>query len=510
MQLSTLATPLSERIERLAKRIGPHPRPGYHAFEREGTRLVYDILTGGLLEPSEHAFRILRAIETQEPSSQVLSDLAEIGDHGIEHVLGEIEALYDAGLLRKEDDYSEEVKHGLVRSLMQHRPRKMMLMVQTNCNLKCTYCYEVLNGFHSTGKSMGYETGCLSVEFLIKRSGPRRDLEITFFGGEPLLNFPLVRELVAYCRGRETDTGKRFSFQLTTNCTLLNDEIIAFLVEHEFAVMLSLDGPPELHDIHRKDLGGHGTGAVALENAKRLVAAQKRAGIREAMVRITMSHENHDARALSAYFESQGFGRVMLGATDGRADHKDPWDLDPSDVQELSEQGEASLSEYLDWIDGRSPRPADASQVTRNLGPILEALRSPDPRPKVRCGVARNMQAITREGKIYPCHRYAGEDAFQLGTLDAGLDPVKVEAYYGALLKVKEEHCSHCWARITCGGQCPWYISKESGEIGHPDEPSCNGIRRGHERQLWFVHQLMKRGKLSDIRSEVEQATESA
>jgi uncharacterized protein len=155
-----------------------------------------------------------------------------------------------------------------------------MLLVQTSCNLRCSYCYEVQSGFHAKGRAMDLDTARRAVELLIQRSGERPELEITFFGGEPLMSFGLIQEVVSYCRGRGAELGKRFYFQLTTNAVLLDDPKIEFLVAHEFSVMVSLDGPPELNDLHRVDLGGRGTGERALANARKLVAAQRAAGIR--------------------------------------------------------------------------------------------------------------------------------------------------------------------------------------------------------------------------------------
>jgi uncharacterized protein len=515
MTVVTKPIDLEQRLSALACLIVPGPRPSYHVFEYQGDRLLYDLLTGTLLLLSPSSFRLLAEIETRAPAREILAKYSDEETAALQAIIDEVGAIHSAGLLRSEHETTPHERAKAIRGLMAHRPRKMMLMVQSNCNLACSYCYEVVNGFHKTGKRMDFETGRRSIEFLIRRSGNRRDIEVTFFGGEPLLNFPLIRQLVDYCRSREAETGKHFTYQITTNCTLLDDEIIAYLVEHKFSVMASIDGPPELHDIHRKDLGGGGSGAIAVENAKRLVIAQRRAGVREAMIRATMSHENHDGRVLSEYFAAQGFTRVMLGASDGRVGERAPYDIQLEDIADLHSEHEQSLVNYLSWLDGTGPRPNNAGQVQRNLGPILRALQEPNTEPQIGCGVARNMQAITRDGKIYPCHRYAGDDAYQLGTLEDGLDPAKVHSYYDALFKVKEEHCSRCWARITCGGQCPWRISKVTGEILHPDVESCNGIRSGHERQLWFAHQLQRRGQLMEPASEeddedVRESTETA
>lgn len=507
------APALEDRLEQLAAALRPSKRPSFHAFECEDDRLVYDLLSGSVLEVSQPALQLLQGIEARLAPAQILASVqlegesAEAREEALNALVDELYCLHDAGFLRTEDTSRvAEVERLVAESLMAHSPRKMMLMVQSNCNLACTYCYEVQSGFHSTGTRMDYETGVRSVEFLIQRSGRRRDLEVTFFGGEPLLNFELIQQLVDYCKSREPETGKRFCYQITTNATLLSDEMLAYLVEHEFSVMVSIDGPPDKNDLYRVDLGGRGTGAKAIANAKRLVAAQREAGVREAMIRVTLAHGNSDSGAVDRYLRQQGFRRIMLGASTGRATQKGEWDLQADDLEAMSASAGESVREYAAWIAGEAPRPEGASQLERGIQHLLPSLTHPSTEPSIRCGVGRNMQAITRDGKIYPCHRYAGEDAHQLGTLEEGVDPDKLRAYYDSLLAVKEEHCAKCWARITCGGQCPWYISEENGSIVHPDEESCAGIRKGHERVLFLIHRLRKAGRLDDLRNSVPSA----
>src|SRR5262249_9793619 len=146
--------------------------------------ILYDILTGSLLELSEPALRVLRAIESDRPLEEFVSSLDPAEHAELIAATQDLEQLREVGLLRAEADATPMDRERVIRGLEDHHPRKMMLMVQTNCNLACSYCYEVQNGFHSTGKRMDYETGKRSVEFLIQRSGPRKDIEVTFFGGE--------------------------------------------------------------------------------------------------------------------------------------------------------------------------------------------------------------------------------------------------------------------------------------------------------------------------------------
>jgi uncharacterized protein len=367
-------------------------------------------------------------------------------------------------------------------------------------------------GFHSTGKGMDLETACRSVEHLIARSGKRPELEITFFGGEPLLSFERVRQIVAWCRERGAACGKTFHFQMTTNAVLMTDEVVDFLVAERFTVMVSLDGPPETADSNRVDHAGRGVTAKALANAKRLVARQKAAGLRPATIRATLAKGNGSMLAAGDFLGGVGFERVMIGASFGRAHEKAAVDLGLEDLERLEREAEVELERFLAWIDGRGPKPpTDAMQ--RSLRGLAQALASPRPFAQVGCGVGRNMQAIAADGTIYPCHRYAGERAWAIGSLEQGIDREKLSAYYSAILGNYDRHCSSCWARQLCGGQCPWYLSNSAGQVGTPDEPSCDSIRAGLERQLFAllaVRERRRRGPGDDASIDGMQGAEIA
>jgi uncharacterized protein len=483
---------LLEAVAALRARICPS-RPVYHAFEWRDHRIVYDLLSGTLLEPDVAAFELLRGLEEGLPDADVIERMrAAAPAADARAIVDECARLAEAGLFQLEPLDTPIERERTVAAHMRHHPNKMMLLVQTSCNLKCTYCYEVKAGFHSTGKSMDYETGVAAIEHMIRRSGNRPEVEITFFGGEPLINFGLVRELVAYCKTREPELGKQFHYQMTTNAVLMTDEVIDYLIEHRFGVMISIDGPPETADLHRRDLGGRGQTAKAVANAQRLIARQKQAGIRTAMIRATMAPGNSDALAIHEYFRDAGFERTMIGGSSGRAYQKGPGDLTEAHRPALQAGFDTQIDQYLAWVDGKGPRPA-GDTIPKVVARLEDALQQPKLRASVGCGVARNTQAITEDGSIYPCHRYAGDKQWVIGNLKTGLDPARTENYYREILSNYDKHCSHCVARFTCGGQCPWYLSLPDGSVGLPDEPSCDSIRLGMEKQIGILLELRSR-----------------
>jgi uncharacterized protein len=469
----------------------------FHAFRYRGTQLIYDIATGSLLEPDSGTYAVLESIQAGESDAALLARLDTIGARAsLATIASELTSLRNLGLFEPiRETSTPEERRMLVDSLLSHHPRKLMLLVQTNCNLKCTYCYEVKSGFHTSSakKSMDLETAKRSVDDLVRRSGGRPNLQVTFFGGEPLINFELVQEVVAYCKSIAESTRKNFGYAITSNGVLLTDAIIAFLVREQFTVMISLDGRPEGADKARVDLGGRGVAAKATANAQKLVNAQVAANQRPALIRATLSHDNHDTRATEQYFAEAGFARTMIGASTGRAHEKGPADLTADDVREMQEASEAAIEEYVRWAEGRGARPA-LSGPEKGLEYLREKLDKNTHGSRVGCGVGRNMLAYTADGRFYPCHRYAGEAAYELGSLDRGLDEQRLRQYYDDVLDVFDHHCANCWARVLCGGQCAHYNSRPDGRVGPPDVESCDSIRLGMERSLWLLSFVEKRG----------------
>lgn len=472
----------------------------FHAFEYRSRRLLYDLNSGVLLQLGEGAFTLFHGIERGIPESEIESTLATIMPLADERqaLLRSALSLLDAGLFELEALDSEAERAASIAAYTEHHPNKMMLLIQTSCNLKCTYCYEVQSDFHQTGGAMKLSTATRAVDDLIAKSGKRRQLEITFFGGEPLLNFAGMKRIVQYARSAGHAAGKEFYFQMTTNGVLLSEEVIDYIVGESIGVMVSLDGNPEQNNVHRIDHKGRGVGETVVGNVQRLIARQAEAGQKLAKVRATLTKQNPDYGSVAQYFDSQGFKRVSIGGSMGRADRREPWDLDWEESPESRERAESRLDNFLDAISGGARIPPGAD-MTDAVQKIHASLTAPKRKAQIQCGVGRNMLAYAGNGKLYPCHRYAGEDAFEVGTVAEGLDRERLQRFYREVLEAYDDSCAHCWARNICGGQCPWYISRASGAVGTPDDASCNSLRRGFERQLWLYSELVHRGIVESV-----------
>lgn len=488
-QFRSIATSLSQ-----VRTLVVSDRPTYHVFEYRGYYVLYDLGSSSLLTIDFPTFMLLSHIAGASSDDEIARRLDALGiaSH-VSEICQEVLALHEIGLFQSEPEEAPEDRTALIESYLSHSPRKVMLLVQSSCNFKCTYCYEVQSGFHHTAtKSMDWETATASVHSLVERSGDRRELEITFFGGEPLLNFQLIQRVVTYCETLASQYDKSFSYSITTNGSLLDDEIISYLVDKQFAVMISIDGPPELSDRARMDLGGNPVGSKTQSKVEKLIEAQRARGIREAMIRATMSHENHDTIAIESYFRDQGYRRTMIGASTGRVNGKTPHDLQSEDIEHVQATHDSMIDEYLAWTRGELHGEPSQSLI-RGLKHIEEQLRSRPSGARMGCGVGRNMLAYTPGGKIYPCHRYAGETAYELGTVAAGIDQNRLRRLYEETLRVYDDHCSKCWARVICGGQCAHYQSGPDGHVLPPPAESCDALRVGFEKSLWLLSQSTKR-----------------
>lgn len=459
-------------------------RPVFHAFEREGERLLYDLGSGSLLSLDGPSYCLMRGMEDGLSAEEIQRGLVDTWGADPAAVLAQAEELYGLGLFRGEAPEHPDSTSAVRESMHRHRPRNAMLLVHTSCNLACTYCYEVAAGFHSTGSSMPAATAEKIIDDYFERSGGRERLVITFFGGEPLLNFPVVRSSVAYAQKLAQSLGKWVGFSITTNGTLMDDEVVEFLVAHKFTVMLSIDGDPEKADIHRKDHGGKGATAKSIANGLRLVKAQRSAGIREATARATLTQENSSPEETRQFLRSAGFRRVVVGASSGRAGVKQPWDVQADAVEEGHVRQRALYREYVDQYPAVDDDRFSEIRVAQKR--LRDGLTRPTPALEIGCGVGRNMLAYTESGAIYPCHRFVGDEGHIVGHLDkGGVDRGRLDEFYKAVQDAKDKKCSVCWARSVCQGTCPWSFSTPDGGVVPPDEKGCDSLRSSFELQLW-------------------------
>ena len=335
--------------------------------------------------------------------------------------------------------------------------KAICLNVAHSCNMKCRYCFASQGDFGGKPSLMSLETGKKAMEFLIEKSGTIHNLEVDFFGGEPLLVAPMLKELVKYCRNREKDCGKRFNFTLTTNCLLLDEEMMDFVIENDISVILSMDGRKEVNDRHRILNNGKGSYDLIVPRIKKML--QKKPV--SYFVRGTFTRKNLDFSEDLRHMIGLGFDGISLEPATGP---DNGFSIQESDLPAVLEEYEKLTDILLEsYLAGQN---IDFFHYNLNLqkGPCLA-------KRVTGCGAGIEYLVITPEGDIYPCHQFVGEEEFLMGNMDSFLDNKIRERFEKNQLKDKE--CQNCWARYFCGGGCHANAFHSNGDMSKPHQVSC-------------------------------------
>lgn len=431
-----------------------------HAFERLGKKIVFNVETLFFYEADPVTFDLI--------SSPVRGDLTGleplIGRHGLHSVRNAVERL------RAERFIRATTSSPRVRALPRpRRPRSLELMVTHRCNLRCRYCYgsngssdwaDASHLYGDDGGDMSFETAARAVDWLIGVSGGQNKLNLVFFGGEPLLVFPLIRRIVEHADGRGRATDKSFSYSLSTNGLGLTEEVVDFLEQYRIGCQVSIDGPPSVHDRWRVAADGRGSYDRAIEGIRRLIA--RRPG--RVPARATFSHDSvHLPEVVSHLFEL-GFGSVhvepALGLDPGSC-------ISEADLKTVEVQNEQLAALLIDRV--RMNRIFHYTNLVRNV----RQTRVVRNRRQHHCGAGRTYLAVSRDGSIFPCHRFVGLEDYRMGHVDEGLRFEAVERFHGRTVD-RRPGCAKCWARYLCGGGCWKHAHDTHGNLDRPDEDrSC-------------------------------------
>ena len=463
----------------------------FHLFTRDGAHHLYCTTSGLFAEINVATLELLRLCrehdwEAVDAISARTNPAWRAGD-----ARRTLEPLIEQGHFRFVPINQAE-QAGRLDRLWRHRPRRLQLLLAQHCNLKCVYCYEEFNGSNAHRRLMSQEMAKSAVDYLVHRSGPRTDLQVTFFGGEPLLNKKVLKWVVAYCREIEAETEKRFTFELITNATLLDEETLDYLVENRFLLMISLDGYREMHEHNRPSVAGHETFDTILANAKRAHKRYRASGLGlPVKVRANLTHEHHDLERVVRFLEGEGFTTIGVAAVDEL-----PWyhgtghGCTSEDLDEVGKQSRRLLEIGLTkTIAGKRCTPYEARLVRS----ALKAITTTQFTRGLGCGVGRNTNIVDTNGQIYPCHRYGDMGMYTLGNVqNMTLDEQLVRDYYARVNAASSTKCASCWGRNLCGGPCAWEVSDPNGEIWEPHEDNCRRVLRGFEDTLMLRKRLTK------------------
>ena len=441
-----------------------------HQYVLGGYHIVLDTCSGAVHVVDEVAYDIIALFETETEDAivrEMLRKYAGRGDVTEEEVrdcIGDVRALKEAGKLFSEDHYASMA--GTLKERSGDVVKALCLHVAHTCNLNCAYCFASQGRYHGERALMSFEVGKQALEFLIAHSGTRHNLEVDFFGGEPLMNFGVVKRLTAYAREREKECGKHFRFTLTTNGMLIDDEVIDFVNRECDNVVLSLDGRREIHDALRVDYAGRGSYDVIVPKFRRLV--EKRGGTRYYM-RGTFTHANPD-------FTNDVFHMADLGFTELSMEPVvcapgDPAALTDEDIETVKKQYEILAAEMLRREEEGRPITFYHYMLDLKNGPCVYKRLS-------GCGSGTEYMAVTPSGDLYPCHQFVGEKKYLMGNVWDGVTNTALREEFRACNAYAREECRDCWARLYCSGGCAANAMHAAGSIRGVYRAGCELFKK--------------------------------
>lgn len=431
-----------------------------HKFKLGGFYIVLDVNSGGVHSVDELTYDLLDyAVPpfSEENLNTAICDLSnKYSIDDIKEAFSEIKELYDEKILFSDDDYEKFAKYSVVSPI-----KAMCLHIAHDCNLRCKYCFASTGDFGEGRKLMPYETGKAAIDFLLNNSGDRVNLELDFFGGEPLMNFDVVKQIVAYARSKEKEYNKNFRFTITTNGMLLTDDKIDFINKEMSNVVLSIDGRKEVNDRLRVRVDGSGCYDKILEGYKNLVSKR---GDKDYYVRGTYTKYNLDFSNDVIHLYDLGFDQVSVEPV--MADENMPYAITDEDVDTISQEYEL-LAEKLENIrkDGG---------FCNFFHFMLDLDQGPCAIKRLRgCGSGNEYVAITPDGDIYPCHQFVGIPEFKMGNLEEGTFDSGIKERFAKTHVYAKEDCKKCWAKFYCSGGCNANNFIYEGDILKAHKLSC-------------------------------------
>ncbi|MBR2572127.1 MAG: thioether cross-link-forming SCIFF peptide maturase [Clostridia bacterium] len=440
-----------------------------HCYQLNGYNIVLDTCSGSVHAVDEAAYDVIRLFEQRTPgeiADEVTRKYANRPDVTREAVLAcvdQVQALKDAGRLFSPDAYEDMAyafknRSNVIKALCLH--------VAHACNLNCEYCFAAQGKFHGERALMSFETGKQALEFLIANSGARRNLEVDFFGGEPLVNWETVKRLVAYARSREKEANKRFRFTLTTNGVLIDDDVIDFANREMHNVVLSLDGRKEVHDRLRRDISGRGSYDTVVPKFRELV---RRRGGRNYYMRGTFTHNNTDFTNDILHMADLGFTELSMEPVVCAPD--EPYALTEEDLPVLMEQYEILAKEMLRREAEGRPITFYHYMIDLKNGPCIYKRIS-------GCGSGTEYMAVTPWGELFPCHQFVGDPAYSMGNIWDGVTNEPVREMFRRCNAYAREECRDCWAKLYCSGGCAANAYHATGSVNGVYEYGCKLFKK--------------------------------
>jgi len=443
-----------------------------HQYKLNGYNIVIDVASGAVHSVDEVAYDAIAMFEdkTREEITAALlekyKDEPDVTAEEISDLLDAIQSLKDNGKLFTKDTYE-----GVTFNMKNREPviKALCLHVSHACNLNCEYCFAAQGKYHGQSSLMSFDVGRRALDFLIENSGSRRNLEVDFFGGEPLLNFDVVKQLVAYARSVEKEKNKNFRFTLTKNGMLIDDDVIEFCNRECHNVVLSLDGRKEIHDAKRPTPSGGGSYDIILPKFKKLVEARNGKGY---YMRGTFTHANTDFTNDIFHMADLGFTELSMEPVVCKP--TDPYALTDDDLPVLLEQYEILAKEMIRRRRAGNGFTFYHYMIDLKAGPCIYKRIS-------GCGSGTEYLAVTPTGDLYPCHQFVGDKKYLMGNVWDGVLNKEIRGEFANCNAYSREECKDCWARLYCSGGCAANAYHATGSVEGVYEYGCKLFRKRME-----------------------------
>ena len=445
-----------------------------HRFTKKGLNFLLDVNSGAVHLLDDVSYAVSGLIDekmTETCPDAIVEALPQYDAAAVREAYAELYDLKKNGQLFADDDYIDVSKYIPVGAPV----KALCLHVAHDCNLRCQYCFASTGDFGTGRKIMPFEVAKKAIDFVIERSGKRRNIEVDFFGGEPLMAWDTVKQTIDYARSIEEEHGKKFRFTITTNGLLLDDEKIDYINANMDNVVLSLDGRPSVNGEMRKTVSGAGSYDIIVPKFQKLV--EKRDPKLDYYARGTFTGKNLDFAEDVVHIADEGFDRLSVepvAAEDGCG-----YELTEADLDKIY----AEYDRLTDIMEARrkegKPFHFFHFMVDLNQGPcVVKRLRG--------CGAGYEYVAVTPEGDIYPCHQFVGNEAFKQGSVLDGSFDMDIAHKFASMNIYTREKCGDCWAKFYCSGGCSAANHNFSHDLNVPYEMGCKMEKKRLECAIYL------------------------
>lgn len=429
-----------------------------HKYAMNGLFIVLDVNSGAVHVVDEIVYDVLDFYK-ELPLEEIILNLKDkYSEESLKEAYAEIQELEKGKLLYSEDIYREVIP------LIERRDpvvKALCLHIAHDCNLKCKYCFAEEGEYHGKRELMSLEVGKKAIDFLIKASGKRKNLEVDFFGGEPLMNFDVVKGIVEYARSIEKEYGKNFRFTITTNGILLNDDIMEYINDNMHNVVLSIDGRKDVHDRMRPRAGGQGSYDNIVPKFQKLAESRNQT---DYYVRGTFTRHNLDFGKDVLHLADLGFKQISVEPV--VADSREDYAIQESDLPQI-------FAEYEHLAKDIIKRRKDGQwfnffhfMIDLTGGPCVT-------KRLVGCGSGTEYLAVTPTGDLYPCHQFVGQEQFKMGTVYTGVEKTEIRKDFEQCNVYNKPVCQNCWAKFYCSGGCVANSFNSHEDLITPYEIGC-------------------------------------